>query len=159
MGSLLLGLFWPGLAAANMNFYGTLIAGPQCTVSDKGAQIRVGFGSLQPNRIDGEQYRQPIPYQIKCPGLQSSKLTWKMRLTFKGTPVDFDQALLGTNVRGLAIRLLLDDVPLAINEPRQISLDSLQKPPLFEAVPVKKAGVQLPVREFSASGLLLVELY
>lgn len=158
-GLLLLGLPGLGRAAADMAFFGVLIAPPQCTVSDKDAPIRVSFGNVQLRKIDGEHYRQPIPYQIKCPGLVSQDSTWKMRLTFKGSVADFNPALLRTSVNGLAIKLLLGERELVLNEPRQISLDSLQKPPAFEAVPVKKVGAQLALSEFNASGLLLVELY
>ncbi|WP_161799166.1 hypothetical protein [Pseudomonas fluorescens] len=161
---LLCGLLWLGLpsvgrAAGNMDFAGVLIAPPQCTVSDKDAPIRVSFGNVLLRKIDGEHYRQPIPYQIKCPGLVAQNSIWKMRLTFKGSAADFNPALLRTSVSGLAIKLFLGARELELNQPRQISLDSLQKPPAFEAVPVKKVGAQLALSEFNASGLLLVELY
>lgn len=154
-----LGLPSVGRAAGNMDFAGVLIAPPQCTVSDKDAPIRVSFGNVLLRKIDGEHYRQPIPYQIKCPGLVAQNSIWKMRLTFKGLAADFNPALLRTSVSGLAIKLFLGERELELNQPRQISLDSLQKPPAFEAVPVKKVGAQLALSQFNASGLLLVELY
>lgn len=145
--------------ADNLVFSGTLLAPPGCIVSDKGGRINVRFAqNIAVNRIDGERYRQAIPYQIDCPGAADSSITWHMRLTLKGTPAPFDATALKTSENDLGIKILLGGTVLAPNEPREIDL-RVSTPPLLEAVPVKLASVALPSTEFTASALLMAELY
>ncbi|MFV3381012.1 MULTISPECIES: fimbrial protein [Pseudomonas] len=145
--------------AGNLEFSGTLLAPPGCTVSDKGGRIDVRFTqNIAVNRIDGERYRQAIPYQIECPGAADHNITWHMRLTLKGTPASFDITALKTSENDLGIKVLLGGTALAPNEPREIDV-SASTPPLLEAVPVKLAGAALPSTEFTASALLMAELY
>ena len=75
------------------------------------------FGNVLLRKIDGEHYRQPIPYQIKCPGLVAQNSIWKMRLTFKGSAADFNPALLRTSVSGLAIKLFQPPDPPPAHRP------------------------------------------
>lgn len=145
--------------AGNLEFSGTLLAPPGCTVSDKGGRIDVRFTqNIAVNRIDGERYRQAIPYQIECPGAADHNIAWHMRLTLKGTPASFDITVLETSENDLGIRVLLGGTALAPNEPRQIDVRA-STPPLLEAVPVKLAGAALPSTKFTASALLIAELY
>ncbi|MCO7580388.1 MULTISPECIES: fimbrial protein [Pseudomonas chlororaphis group] len=145
--------------AGNLEFSGTLLAPPGCTVSDRGGRINVRFTqNIAVNRIDGERYRQAIPYQIECPGTSDSNITWHLRLTLKGTPASFDSAVLKTSENDLGIKVLLGGTSLIPNEPREIDV-SASKPPLLEAVPVKLTGAALPSTEFTASALLMAELY
>ncbi|MGY1449360.1 fimbrial protein [Pseudomonas chlororaphis] len=145
--------------ADNLVFTGTLLAPPGCTVSDKGGRIDVRFTqNIAVNRIDGERYRQVIPYQIDCPAAGDSNITWHMRLTLKGTPAPFDSSALKTSESDLGIKVLLGGTALAPNEPREIDVRA-STPPVLEAMPVKLAGAALPSTEFTASALLMAELY
>lgn len=64
----------PGTAGENLLFTGTLVTPPACTVSDKGGRINVDFATnIAIEKIDGDQYRQMIPYQIDCPGNDPSR--------------------------------------------------------------------------------------
>ncbi|MEF9901566.1 MAG: pilus assembly protein [Pseudomonas sp.] len=145
--------------ADNLQFTGNLQAPPGCTVSDRGGRIDVRFErNIAVNRIDGELYRQVIPAQIECPGAHDSSITWHMRLTLLGKHAHFDPAALNTSVNDLGIRVLLGGTPLRPNQPREVDLKT-PNPPVLEAVPVKLTGAALPATEFTASALLIAELY
>ena len=143
--------------AENMELSGTLMARPLCTVSDKGGRMEVRFGNLAINRIDGEQYRKAIPYQINCPGANTST-SWRMRLTLKGNPTGFEPEALQSSVPDLGIKVLLGGTELIPEQPRFVQINPTAVP-LLEAVPVKHAGSELPGIDFTASALLLAEFY
>lgn len=145
--------------ASNLEFSGTFLAPPGCFVSDRGGRLEVRFSqNIAVNRIDGVRYRQAIPYQIECPGASEIKINWHMRLTLKGNGASFDTSALKTSVNGLGIKLLLGSSTLAPNVPRDIDF-SASKLPSLEAVPVKLPDTELPSAEFTASALLIAELY
>lgn len=143
--------------ADNMQFTGTLLARPTCTVNDKGGRINVRFGNLAISRIDGEQFRKLIPYQITCPGA-GTDTSWRMRLTLKGNPTAFEPKALQSSVPDLGIKIMLGGAELIPDLPRYIQVIPTAVP-LLEAVPVKLAGSDLPSVDFTASALLLAEFY
>lgn len=149
----------PSVGADNLEFTGNLLAPPGCTVSDKGGRINVRFQSnIAVNRIDGELYRQAIPYQIECPGISNTGIAWHMRLTLKGAYAHFDPTALKTSEKDLGIKVLLGGTPLIPNQPREINVTTSRLPAL-EAVPIKLIGAALPSTDFTASALLMAELY
>ncbi|SDU99612.1 fimbrial protein [Pseudomonas mucidolens] len=149
----------PCVVADNLLFTGNLLAPPVCKVSDKDGRIDVRFkNNIAVNRIDGELYRQAIPYQIECPGAAGAGITWHMRLTLKGIDAHFDPTALKTSVKDLGIKVLLAGTPLIPNQPRDIDVNA-STPPVLEAVPVKLTGAALPSTDFTASALLMAELY
>lgn len=143
--------------ADNMQFTGTLLERPLCTISDKGGRMDVRFGNIAISRVDGEHYRRAIPYQINCPGANPNTL-WRMRLTLKGKHTDFEPKVVQSSVPDLGIKVLLGGTALTPDEPRLIEI-SPSAMPLLEAVPVKRAGSELPSIAFTASALLLAEFY
>ena len=143
--------------ADNIELSVTLMARPVCTVSDKGARMDVRFGNLAINRIDGEQYRKVIPYQINCPGASTST-SWRMRLTLKGNPAGFEPEALQSSVPDLAIKVLLGGTELIPEQPRFVQINPTAVP-LLEAVPVKLTGSEFASIDFTASALLLAEFY
>lgn len=145
-----------GQGQENIQFHGRLIA-PACTVSDQGQRLEVEFKEqIAVSKIDGERYRQQVPYQVDCEGLGGTGLVWRMKLTFKGTPANFNPKVLKTSVPGLGIKLRLGNQDLVIDEPRTVNLADL---PILEAVPVKQQGAKLPSSLFTASASLIAELY
>lgn len=143
--------------ADNLQFTGTLLARPTCTVSDKGGRIDVRFGNLAISRIDGTQYRKAIPYQINCPGAGGGT-SWRMRLTLKGSHTVFEPKALQSSVPDLGIKVLLGGTELVPETPRYIQITPTAVP-LLEAVPIKQLGSDLPSIDFTASALLLAEFY
>ena len=143
--------------ADNMQFTGTLLAPPACTISDKGGRMDVRFGNLAINRIDGVQYRRAIPYQLNCPGANTNT-TWRMRLTLKGNHTEFDPAALQSSVPDLGIRVMFGNDKLMPEQTRLVQINP-SAVPLLEAVPVKLTDSELPGIDFTASALLLAEFY
>lgn len=123
---------------ADMTFHGTLIEPPPCTIND-GNQVEVDFGDrVGINKVDGENYRQQLNYQITCD--KASGGTWALKLSLSGDAAGFNKEALMTNKTGLGIRVYQGDKPFSPNSSVKINLVN---PPRLEAVPIKQAGVML----------------
>ncbi|CAB3639963.1 pilus assembly protein [Achromobacter pestifer] len=142
-------------AAENMRFTGMLQA-PACVVTDQGGRINVTFNTnISIEKIDGEQYRQPISYDIECP----NEPPWRIKLTLVATETSFDPAAVQTSIPDLGIRILLNNKPFILNETQRLQMNDRTQRPQLEAVPVRKSGARLPQAEFEAWALLVAELY
>jgi type 1 fimbria pilin len=123
---------------ADMTFHGTLIEPPPCTIND-GNQVEVDFGErVGINKVDGENYRQQLNYQITCDKAIGG--TWALKLSLSGGAAGFNKEALMTNKTGLGIRVYQGDKPFSPNSSVKINLAN---PPRLEAVPIKQAGVTL----------------
>jgi type 1 fimbria pilin len=130
---------------ADMTFRGTLIEPPPCTIND-GNQVEVIFGDrVGINKVDGENYRQPLNYQITCDKAIGG--TWALTLSLSGSVAVFDSDALLTDKTSLGIRVYQNDTPFTPNSTLKINLDS---PPRLEAVPIKQAGATLTEGAFEA---------
>lgn len=130
---------------ADMMFHGTLIEPPPCTIND-GNQVEVDFGDrIGINKVDGENYRQRLNYQITCDGTAGNN--WALTLSLSGSAAGFDPESLLTNKAGLGIRVYQNDKPFTPNSVLKINLAS---PPRLEAVPIKQAGTTLKEGAFEA---------
>lgn len=58
---------WPPAQAAinDVTFHGTLVSPPACTISD-GKTIEVEFRNVIIDNINGDNFRQDVPYTITC---------------------------------------------------------------------------------------------
>lgn len=132
----------------DMQFRGTLIEPPPCTINDDGV-IDVDFGDrVGINKVDGVNYQQTIGYRITCePGIGK----WDMMLRLNGTATSFDEAAVQTNHRYLGIRIYQNAAPFKVGS--SLPIDPL-KPPVLEAVPVGKAGETLTEGAFDATATL-----
>lgn len=138
----------PGMAADNIRFFGTLIEPPPCTIND-GGQVDVDFGTqVGVNKVNGENYREVMNYQIKCDSSVSAR---DMTLEIIGIPADYDTAAVTSNVTDLAIQIKQNGVPFELNKPIPISLTT---PPILSAVPVKRVGATLVEGPFEATATL-----
>lgn len=148
-------------APPNMNFSGFLVAPPPCTIGDKGGRIEVAFKhNINVSKIDGVNYKQAVPYQIDCRDMDRPGMKWRMKLMVVGTPTVFDRAAVQSSVPGLGIKLVLNSgTDFVLNTAYEIDLEVSHSPPKLEAVPVKLPGSRLPLTEFTASALLIAELY
>ncbi|HHR6038869.1 TPA: fimbrial protein [Providencia alcalifaciens] len=130
---------------ADMTFHGTLIAPPPCTIND-GNQIDVDFGDrVGINKVDGENYRQQLNYQITCDSAENA--SWALKLSLSGSAAGFDNDALMTNKSGLGIRVYQNDKSFTPNSMLKINLAN---PPHLEAVPIKQAGATLTEGVFEA---------
>ncbi|CAI1050191.1 fimbrial protein [Serratia quinivorans] len=146
---LLMALGGPAVATDNMRFSGTLIEPPPCTIND-GGEVDVDFGNrVGVTKVDGVNYLQPVNYRITCgPGARA----WSMTLEVVGTPADYDEAAIESNVDDLAVRLLQNGKRFTLNKPIPIKLNT---PRTLEAVPVKRPGAALKEGAFEATATLL----
>ncbi|MGQ4695432.1 fimbrial protein [Enterobacter asburiae] len=133
-------------AADNMAFHGTLVA-PPCTINN-GQTIEVLFGkNLGVNKIDGNNYKQPVNYSVDCDAGYSANNLAIMVDT--ATPAAFDASAVMTNKTGLGIRILIDGV--AANFAKRVALTNPASPPKIEAVPVQDTAVTLTEGAFEAT--------
>ena len=132
----------------DMQFRGTLIEPPPCTINDDGI-IDVNFGDrVGINKVDGANYRQSIGYRIRCePGIGK----WDMLLSLTGNAATFDEAAVQTNRRYLGIRIYQNAQPFKVGS--ALPIDPA-KPPVLEAVPVGKSGETLTEGAFEATATL-----
>lgn len=144
-----------GLAAttAKMVLYGTLNEPPACTINN-GQTVEVNFGErVGVSKVDGKNYLQRIEYGITCEqGGGGSGVT--LGLTLSGPVSGFDAAALQTNIPDLAIRILQDGQPLELNKRIDIVM---YRPPVLQAVPVKRTGAELPSGAFNVTATLLAD--
>ncbi|ALL40506.1 pilus assembly protein (plasmid) [Serratia marcescens] len=123
---------------ADMTFHGVLIEPPPCTIND-GNQVDVNFGDrVGINKVDGENYRQQLNYQITCD--RATGGNWALTLSLSGNAAGFDREALQTDKAGLGIRVYQNNKLFTPNSTVKINLAN---PPLLEAVPIKQAGATL----------------
>ncbi|OAH32767.1 fimbrial protein [Serratia marcescens] len=139
---------------ADMTFRGKLIAPPSCTIND-GGQVDVDFGAqVGIHKVDGNNYRQTVNYQITCDKQGAGEAPGTLMLSLDGTATGFDKDALATKKEDLGVRVYLDSKPFTPNS--RIAID-LNHPPVLEAVPVKNAGATLAEGEFEAWATLRAE--
>lgn len=141
----------PVQAENNTIFYGTLNEPPVCTINN-GEQVDVNFGArVGVNKVDGQNYMQTVNYRIRCePGVNG--LTMGLQVT--GSATGFDSAALQTNMPDLGIRLLQNGQVFTLN--KRLNIDAA-KPPILQAVLVKKPGVELKAGTFMVTATLLAD--
>lgn len=132
--------------SADMSFHGTLVA-PPCTISN-GQTIEVWFGdNLGVNKIDGNNYRQPVNYTVICEA--GYTVNGLAIVVDTATPTAFDSSAITTNKSGLGIRVLVDGIPATFA--KRIAVSSVAHPPVVQVVPVQDPKVTLTEGAFEAT--------
>ncbi|MGL5387399.1 MAG: fimbrial protein [Serratia sp. (in: enterobacteria)] len=145
------GLLLPTVALANttVNFSVTVIDPPPCKIND-GNDVSVNFGTdVLITRVNGENYKQPVPYNLTCVPEPSSNA---LKLQFTGQAAGFDSALATSN-SNLGIKLLHGDTVLPINSWLNFTWPAA---PEINAVLVKRPGSTLSPGVFSGVATMLV---
>ncbi|EIH5001970.1 fimbrial protein [Shigella boydii] len=144
-----------GIAQAadeDITFHGKLVSPPACTISD-GKTIEVEFTDVIIDNINGDNFRQDVPYEITCdPDVTND--AWEMTLTWTGTQTSYDDAAIETSVARLGIELQQEGQAFKLNTPLKITPTS---PPKLRAVPVKANDAVLNEGTFSAWATLQVD--
>lgn len=144
-----------GLVQAAINdvtFHGTLVSPPACTISD-GKTIEVEFRNVIIDNINGDNFRQDVPYTITCdPDVRDD--AWEMSLTWTGSQTPYDDSAIETDVSGLGIELQQNGQPFKLGTPLKIDPST---PPALQAVPVKANDAALSDGTFSAYATLQVD--
>lgn len=95
------------------------------------------------------------PCRIPLPAIRRFRdPLMEMTLSWSGTPSDFDNAAVSSNITGLGIQLKQAGQSFTINTPLVVNETDL---PVLTAVPVKKSGVVLPEADFEAWATLQVD--
>lgn len=142
-----------GANAVDVNFRGTLIDPPPCTING-GSDVDVNFGStVLTTRVDGVNYRMAVPLNIVCtaPPLNT------MRLQFVTTGAPFDATVVNTDKMDLGIKLYSgtgSGTPVAVNTWLNFTYPAF---PAIEAVLVKNPGTTLTSGVFSAASTVLLD--
>lgn len=90
-------------ADSDITFHGTLVSPPACAISD-GKTVEVEFRDVIIDNINGNNFRQNVPYTITCdPDVRDD--AWEMTLSWTGSQTSYDNAAIETNVTGLGIEL------------------------------------------------------
>ncbi|WP_421671714.1 fimbrial protein [Rahnella sp. EDr1-12] len=131
-------------AEDNFSLKGTLLEPPKCGFNG-GLQTLVEFGNrVGVNKVDGINYKQKIPYLMFC---EAESKPWDMAFILTGITTSYDGAAIQTNIDDLGIRLLINGKPFSVG--KLVPID-FSKPPLLEAVPVKRPGSTLTAGAFEA---------
>ncbi|WP_447887511.1 fimbrial protein [Serratia fonticola] len=150
-----LGMSFPQSQAdtANLNLTLTIHAPPECTLNNNQQQV-VHFGDVLLTRIDGNNYKHPVPLSLVCTNLAKNDLS----LTLQGDATSFSSnGALKTSNDKLGVVFYVNNTRQAINQPFAINYTTL---PTLEVAPVKDAAASYLDTDggyFSASATLKVD--
>lgn len=133
----------------SVNFQGEFVIATACTVNNDQI-IDVTFGEVGVNKVNGNNYKQTIPYTVDCNGIKDSS---SLSLTMSGTAESYDDAAISTSADGLGIRIEADGQPMTLNKPLSTTLEALQSLTLT-AVPVQDPVKTLTAGTFNAVATL-----
>lgn len=141
----------PTVALANttVNFSVTVIDPPPCKIND-GNDVSVDFGTeVLITRVNGENYKKPVPYNLTCVPEPSSNA---LKMQFSGQAAGFDSALATSN-SNLGIKLLQGDTVLPVNSWLNFTWPTT---PQINAVLVKRPGSTLSPGAFTGVATMVV---
>ncbi|NCG54969.1 fimbrial protein [Serratia fonticola] len=117
-----------------VNLHGNLVVTPPECILNSSVQQSVHFGDILLTRIDGSNYKRPVPLTLSCSNLVKNNL--KMTLLGEATSFSSGGALKTSNNK-LGVAFYVNGTRQAINQPVAISYTSL---PTLEAAPVKNGS-------------------
>lgn len=126
----------------------TVVAPPSCEINGK-QPIEVNFDEIATNKVNGDNYKQDVVYDIKCSNTSSNS----MSIRIQGTNAGFGTHVLDTNKTNLGIALLNNGQPMPLNSNIQFTYPNLPK---LQVVPVKSPGTTLQGGAFSAGATMTV---
>lgn len=116
------------------NLYGNLVVTPPECLLNNNSQETVHFGNILLTRIDGNNYKRSVPFNLTCTNLAKNTL----KLTLQGDATSFNSnGALKTNENAkLGIAFFINDTRQAINQPVNFNYGTLPK---IDAAPVKSS--------------------
>lgn len=130
----------------------TVVAPPPCVING-GQTLEVDFGNeIFTTRVDGNNYRQPIPYTVECSDYSTNAMT----LEVQGVEAGFGANVLHTNKPDLGIALFSGNAnePLKLGTPIQFTYPAI---PVLSAVPIKRPGSKLTAGDFLTAATIKVD--
>ncbi|CAM4236592.1 fimbrial protein [Serratia silvae] len=146
---LVLGMSAAIAATSNLTISGNILLPPPCVIN--GDQlITVDFtNEVMTTRVDGINYRQPVPYTLECSAGNTNAL--KMRIV--GVDAGFAGALY-TSKGDLGIALTNDSQAMPVNSWLNFTLPN--QPKLFATL-VKRPGTTLSGGPFTAGATMVID--
>lgn len=121
-----------------------------CSFSNE-SPVRVEFGDVYINEIDGEAYKKPVLYNLTCKGESVGKT---LQMQVSGSGASFNGNDLKTDADGLGIKLLSGSNRISLNQWFDIDISS---PPSIYAILEKQRDATFRNgQEFNASAILKV---
>lgn len=119
--------------ALGVNLYGNLVVTPPECLLNNNQQETVHFGDILLTRIDGVQYKQPVPFNLTCTNLVKNTL----KLTLQGDTTTFaSSGALKTDNPKLGVAFYINNTRQPVNQVVNFNYSSL---PTIEAAPVKSS--------------------
>ena len=137
----------------NLEFIGTLVEPPACTISE-GGPVYINFGDVRIKKVVDGNYRKSVPLTLKC---EDSSLAWQLKLSVRGNPAGFDvdnATVVTSEQANLGIKIYQNGQPFKLGE--AINVNSLTLPDI-EALLVQRDGVDLTEGPFTATATLRAE--
>ncbi|MCK7310386.1 fimbrial protein [Enterobacter quasiroggenkampii] len=137
------------LADTTINFSGTLISAPNCTINGNN-KVDVNFGdNIVTRQVDGLNYSQTIGYDLQCASIAVNGL----KVSVRGTPAAFGTGLIDAGREGLAIQLWRGSEKLANGEAAAFTWPDK---PVLRATPVAQDNTTLTAGTFSSTASLVL---
>lgn len=141
-------------ADENLEFVGTLVAPPPCSLSETGT-VMVSFGdNVGVKKVASGIYRQPVALNLQC---EESAQAWQLMLSVYGNAADFDAdkaTVVTAEQANLGVKLYAGGAPFELDTSLKINGNVL---PAIEAVLVQRDGIELQEGGFTALATLRAE--
>lgn len=135
-----------------IQFKGEFILMPPCSVNNEQV-IAISFGNIGINKVDGINFKKPVPYTVKCFGSQDDT---PVNLKISGHAEGFDPAAIATSADGLGIQVQMNGQAMPLNIPVVTTLSAVASLQL-SVVPVKDPGKKLTGQAFTAAATLTAD--
>lgn len=113
---------------------GTLVVTPPECILNSNQQQSIHFGDILLTRIDGSNYKRPVPLSLTCSNLVKNGL----KMTLQGDATTFNSSgALKTSNGKVGVAFYVNNTRQAINQALNISYTAL---PTLEVAPVKDAA-------------------
>jgi type 1 fimbria pilin len=146
---LVLGISAAVAATSNLTISGNILLPPPCVINGDQV-ITVDFtNEVMTTRVDGINYRQPVPYTLECSASSTNALTMQIQ----GMDAGFAGAL-QTSKGDLGIALSSDGQAIPVNSWLNFTLPN--QPKLFATL-VKRPGTTLTAGYFTSGATMVVD--
>lgn len=138
----------------NLEFTGTLVTPPACSLNENGT-IAVSFGDkVGIRKVPTGVYREPVALTVQC---DETSLAWQLMLSVTGNPAGFDSdgaTVVTAEQAALGVKLYLAGKPFVLDKPVKVNSDT---PWQLEALLVQQEDSLLEEGPFTAQAILRAE--
>lgn len=133
--------------ATSLKVFINVIGPPSCEINGK-QPIEVNFGEVLTTKVNGDNYKKDVQYDIKCTFTTSND----MSIRIQGTYANLGNGILDTSNNDLGIGIMING-QLVLNKDIKFIYPHFPK---LQAVLVKANGKQLQGGPFSAAATMMV---